>query len=136
VPEPGEGAHRAGALPIHIGAVLLGHLNIQTTRGYVAVFHQDVITHYQQFVGRRRQQRPAEEYRAVTDPEWAEFTEHFDRRRVELGSCAHPYGTPCRHEHACLTEMILGSYDAASSLGSSPRVTGGIWLRITSGVSV
>ncbi|MFE2023064.1 tyrosine-type recombinase/integrase [Streptomyces sp. NPDC059499] len=30
-------------LPIHIGATLLGHLNIQTTRGYVAVFNEDVI---------------------------------------------------------------------------------------------
>ncbi len=36
-------------LPIHIGAALLGHLDVQTTRGYVAVFPEDVITHYQQF---------------------------------------------------------------------------------------
>ena len=34
-------------LPIHIGAALLGHLNIQTTRGYVAVFEEDVVLHYQ-----------------------------------------------------------------------------------------
>jgi integrase len=33
-------------LPIHIGAALLGHLNIQTFHGYVAVFHEDVIRHY------------------------------------------------------------------------------------------
>jgi hypothetical protein len=32
---------------------------------------------------------------------------------------------PASTKHACLTEMILGSYDAASSLGSSPGVTGG-----------
>ena len=37
-------------LPIHIGAALLGHLDVQTTRGYVAVFPEDVITHYQQFL--------------------------------------------------------------------------------------
>lgn len=30
-------------LPIHIGAALLGHLNLQTTRGYVAVFNEDVV---------------------------------------------------------------------------------------------
>ena len=34
-------------LPIHIGAALLGHLNTHTTRGYVAVFNEDVIAHYQ-----------------------------------------------------------------------------------------
>jgi integrase len=33
-------------LPIHIGAALLGHLNLQTTRGYVAVFNEDVVRHY------------------------------------------------------------------------------------------
>ena len=31
-----------------------------------------------------------------------EFEEHFDKRKVELGSCARPYGTPCQHEHACI----------------------------------
>jgi site-specific recombinase XerD len=40
-------------LPIHIGAALLGHLDIRTTRGYVAVFDEDVISHYQQFLARR-----------------------------------------------------------------------------------
>lgn len=34
-------------LPIHIGAALLGHLNLETTRGYVAVFNEDVVRHYQ-----------------------------------------------------------------------------------------
>jgi integrase len=45
-------------LPIHIGAALLGHLNIQTTRGYVAVFEEDVVRHYQEFLERRRAMRP------------------------------------------------------------------------------
>jgi hypothetical protein len=26
----------------------------------------------------------------------AEFEEHFDKRRVELGSCGRPYGTACQ----------------------------------------
>ena len=40
-------------LPIHIGAALLGHLNIQTTRGYVAVFDEDVVQHYAAFLAGR-----------------------------------------------------------------------------------
>jgi integrase len=94
-------------LPIHIGAALLGHLDIQTTRGYVAVFDNDVITHYQQFLQQRRDHRPREEYRDPTAHEWADFQEHFDKRRVELGSCGRPYGTGCAHEHACVRCPML-----------------------------
>jgi integrase len=94
-------------LPIHIGAALLGHLNLQTTRGYVAVFNEDVVRHYQEFLGRRRTSRPEDEYRDATEKEWREFEEHFDKRKVELGGCARPYGTPCQHEHACLRCPML-----------------------------
>ncbi|WP_239382408.1 site-specific integrase [Frankia sp. CIT1] len=94
-------------LPIHIGAALLGHLNLQTTRGYVAVFNEDVVRHYQEFLGRRRNTRPGDEYGDVTEHEWREFEEHFDKRKVELGGCARPYGTPCQHEHACLRCPML-----------------------------
>ncbi|WP_316959576.1 site-specific integrase [Streptomyces sp. TRM68367] len=94
-------------LPIHIGAALLGHLNIQTTRGYVAVFDEDVVRHYQEHLHRRRQVRPEGEYRDATAQEWSEFQEHFDRRKVELGSCGRPYGTPCQHEHACIRCPML-----------------------------
>jgi len=94
-------------LPIHIGAALLGHLNLQTTRGYVAVFNEDVVRHYQAFLNRRRQARPADEYRPVNKTEWLGFEEHFDQRKVELGGCARPYGTPCQHEHACLRCPML-----------------------------
>jgi site-specific recombinase XerC len=89
-------------LPIHIGAALLGHLNLQTTRGYVAVFNEDLVRHYQEYLGRRRRERPADEYRTVTGTEWQGFEEHFDQRKVELGGCARPYSAPCQHEHACL----------------------------------
>ncbi|MFC0041923.1 hypothetical protein [Actinomadura rayongensis] len=51
---------------------------------------------------RRRQARPADEYRPVTQAEWLGFEEHFDQRKVELGGCARPYATACQHEHACL----------------------------------
>jgi len=94
-------------LPIHIGAALLGHLDLQTTRGYVAVFPEDVITHYQQFLARRRARRPEGEYRQPTEAEWQDFQEHFDKRKVELGSCGRPYGTPCTHEHACIRCPML-----------------------------
>ncbi len=94
-------------LPIHIGAALLGHLNLETTRGYVAVFEEDVTRHYQAHLQRRRRMRPAEEYRQVTDDEWAEFEAHFDKRKVELGTCGRPYATPCIHEHACVRCPLL-----------------------------
>ncbi|WP_218007683.1 tyrosine-type recombinase/integrase [Nocardia vinacea] len=94
-------------LPIHIGAALLGHLNIQTTRGYVAVFEENVVRHYQEFLERRRAYRPSEDYRAPTPDEWSDFQEHFDKRRVELGSCGRPYGTGCQHEHACIRCQML-----------------------------
>ncbi|GIG86941.1 hypothetical protein Pen02_18770 [Plantactinospora endophytica] len=66
-----------------------------------------MVRHYQDFLHRRRQLRPAEEYRPTTDTEWAEFEKHFDRRKVELGACARPYGTGCQHEHACLRCPVL-----------------------------
>jgi hypothetical protein len=90
-------------LPIHIGAKLLGHLDLHTTQGYVAVFEEGMVRHYQDFLARRRRLRPDDEYGAVTDQDWQEFEEHFDKRKVELGSCARPYGIPCLHEHACLS---------------------------------
>ncbi|MFE1479020.1 tyrosine-type recombinase/integrase [Streptomyces cyaneofuscatus] len=68
-------------VPIHIGAALLGHLNIQTTRGYVAVFEEDVVQHYQQFFANRRQARPESEYRDPTADEWHAFEGHFDTRK-------------------------------------------------------
>jgi hypothetical protein len=32
---------------------------------------------------------------------------NFDKRKVELGSCGRPYGTPCVHEHACIRCPML-----------------------------
>ncbi|MBT2398494.1 site-specific integrase [Streptomyces sp. ISL-100] len=96
-----------GGLPIHIGAALLGHLDLRTTQGYVAVFAEDIVGHYQAFLNHRRSLRPESEYGEVTPEEWAEFEEHFDKRKVELGNCARPYGTPCQHEHACVRCPML-----------------------------
>ncbi|MET3948688.1 integrase [Arthrobacter sp. UYCu512] len=94
-------------LPIHIGAALLGHLDLQTTHGYVTVFQEDVIRHYQTHLAGRRAARAAREYRTASTTEWAEFEEHFDKRKVELGNCGRPYATPCEHEHACIRCPLL-----------------------------
>jgi integrase len=88
-------------LPLHIVAALLGHLNLDTTCGYTAIFPEDVIRHYQEHIEQRRKLRP-EEYREPSSEEWAEFEEHFLLRTVALGDCMRPYGTPCVHEHACV----------------------------------
>jgi hypothetical protein len=90
-----------GGLPLHIAAALLGHLNLDTTRGYTAVFPEHLITAHRAFIERRRELRPVGEDRIAEPDEWAEFEQHFLLRRVALGECHRPYGTPCVHEHAC-----------------------------------
>ena len=96
-----------GGLPIHIAAKLLGHLDLNTTQGYVAVYPEEVISRYRAFVDERRQRRPSEEYREPSDAEWNEFRDHFSLRKVALGTCERPYGTPCQHEHACVRCPML-----------------------------
>ena len=49
-------------LPIRIAAKLLGHLDLNTTQGYVAVYPEEVIRHYRHFIHQRRTERPAEAY--------------------------------------------------------------------------
>ena len=96
-----------GGLPVHIAARLLGHANLATTQAYLAVFNDDLIRSYRTFINERRAIRPSEEYREPTDSEWTEFNEHFALRKVELGTCGRPYGTPCNHEHACIRCPML-----------------------------
>ena len=91
-----------GGLPLHIAATLLGHLNLDTTRGYTAVFPEHLIAAHQA-LHRTPPRAPAR--RRSCDrrhgEEWAEFEQHFLLRKVALGDCHRPYGTPCVHEHAC-----------------------------------
>ncbi|WP_169735391.1 tyrosine-type recombinase/integrase [Actinokineospora inagensis] len=94
-------ALRAG-LPPHIAAKILGHVDLNTTLGYAAIYPEDVITHHRAFIARRRSLRPSEEYRDLTSAEWDEFLAHFELRKVELGVCTRDFGTPCVHEHACI----------------------------------
>jgi integrase len=96
-----------GGLPVHIAARLLGHEDLATTQAYLAVFQDDLIRSYQSFLAKRRSLRPEAEYRDPTDEEWREFQQHFALRKVELGTCGRPYGTPCKHEHACVRCPML-----------------------------
>src|SRR6266496_4254144 len=92
----------SSGLPLHIAATLLGHLNLDTTRGYTAVIPEEVLSAHQFFIERRRTLRPFGEMRLASGEEWDEFEQHFLLRKVALGDCHRPYGTPCVHEHAYL----------------------------------
>ena len=94
-----------GGLPVHIAAKVLGHANLATTQHYLAVFPDEMIRAYRTYIDKRRSIRPEAEYREPTNDEWAEFRQHFHERKLELGTCGRPYGTPCKHEHALLTEL-------------------------------
>jgi integrase len=94
-------------LPPHIAQVIAGHQDINVTLGYKAVYPDEAIQAHLAFLARRRALRPTEEYRVPTDAEWAEFLGHFERRKVATGLCGRAFGTPCVHEHSCLTELIL-----------------------------
>jgi hypothetical protein len=89
----------AGGLPVHIAAKVLGHANLQTTQHYLAVFPDEIIRAYRAYLDNRRSIRPEAEYREPTQEEWNAFQQHFHERKLELGSCSRPYGTPCQHEH-------------------------------------
>jgi hypothetical protein len=103
-------------LPPHIAQVVCGHKTIDTTMGYKAVYPAETIEAHRAFLARRRATRPSEEYRTPTDREWDAFLAHFEKRKVSIGICARVFGTPCIHEHACLTEMILVSRTLRSLL--------------------
>ena len=92
-------------MPPHIAQLVLGHKDITTTMGYKAVYPDEAITAHRAFIARRRDLRPAEEYRTPTEAEWEEFLGHFQRRKVELGDCGRAYGTACHHEHCLFSEL-------------------------------
>jgi integrase len=96
-----------GGLPVHIAARLLGHEDLSTTQAYLAVFQDDLIRSYRVFLDQRRAVRPEAEYREPTEKEWREFQQYFTLRKVALGTCGRPYGTPCRHEHSCIRCPML-----------------------------
>jgi hypothetical protein len=88
----------------------------------VCRFPEQVIEAHRKMVEHRRGLRDSHEYRTVTPEESAEFEQHFQLRRVALGDCFRPYGTPCVHEHVPLTETVgrpwhLGMSTQRDSLG-------------------
>lgn len=91
-----------GGLPIHIVAKILGHKDLNMVQVYAAVFDEELVRAYRLFVDRRRALRSDDEYREPTEQEWNDFQQHFEQRKLELGTCGRPYGTPCQHEHACI----------------------------------
>ena len=97
----------SGGLPVHIAARILGHKTLTTTQAYLAVFQDDLVLTYRGYLDRRRANRPPEEYREPTEQEWSDFQQHFELRKVSLGTCGRPYGTPCKHEHACIRCPVL-----------------------------
>lgn len=96
-----------GGLPVHIAAKLLGHHSMATVESYLAVFQDELVRTYRSFLDKRRALRPESEYREPTDEEWREFEQHFQQRKLELGDCGRPYGSPCQHEHACIRCPML-----------------------------
>lgn len=94
-------------LPPHIAQVIAGHDSLTSTMGYAAIYPAEAIEAHRAFIARRRQARPAEEYRTVTPEEWDEFLGHFERRKLALGECGRAYGTECSHEHACVRCPVL-----------------------------
>ncbi|CCH32992.1 site-specific integrase [Actinosynnema sp. NPDC047251] len=100
----------SGGLPLHIVARLLGHANITTTQAYTAIFDDELVRSYRTFLDNRRALRPEAEYREPTEHEWREFQQHFHTRKLELGECGRPYGTPCKHEHACFSELTARAF--------------------------
>ncbi len=95
-------------MPPHIAQLVAGHRDINTTMGYKAVYPEEVINGHRAFIARRRALRPSEEYRTPTDDEWAEFTGHFEHRKVSVGDCGRSYDTPCIHEHRTCAARSCG----------------------------
>jgi len=104
---------------------------LDTTRGYTAVFPEEVIAAHQFFIERRRTLRPFGEMRPASGEEWTEFEEHFLLRKVALGDCHRPYGTPCVHEHAPLTERTveLPQFRGQFAVCGRWQAVGRAWLR-------
>lgn len=71
---------------------------------------------------RRRSLRPGEEYREPTAQEWQDFLAHFELRKVALSVCARDFGTPCVHEHACLSEPVQLDAELVREVASPRKV--------------
>jgi hypothetical protein len=80
---------------------VLRHANIQTARGCIAVFDEDVICHCQEHLQHRRQVCPEGQYRDATPEECSELSRPASRRHpkppaghFEGNLCSVPPGMP------------------------------------------
>ncbi|MFF9336727.1 hypothetical protein [Streptomyces albogriseolus] len=119
-----------GGLPVHIAARILGHKTLTTTQAYLAVFQDDLVRTYRGFLDRRRADRPQDEYREPTEQEWHDSQQHFELRKVSLGTCGRPHGPPASTKTpasaARCSSSIRSSGPASSrspgtSVSASPR---------------
>ncbi|WP_157162893.1 hypothetical protein [Actinoalloteichus spitiensis] len=87
------------------------------------------------FLDQRRELRPVAEYRDATSGDGAAFDEHFDERKVELGSCgipaAHPASTdtpasaaPCRTSTRRCPPGSTNSKPTCSTAAPAPKPKG------------
>ncbi|MFI6086187.1 tyrosine-type recombinase/integrase [Streptomyces sp. NPDC051217] len=102
-----------GGLPIHIAAKVLGHLDLNTTQVYVAVYPEEVIRHYRQFVDQRRTHRPSEEYREPSDTEWQDS--------ATTSACPRTRSAPATGPMAPLASMKTPVSGAPRSASTWPR---------------
>ncbi|WP_238577503.1 site-specific integrase [Streptomyces inhibens] len=96
-----------GGLPVHIAARILGHKTLTTTQAYLAVFQDDLIGTYRASSTVAEQPVPRRNTGSPPPQEWRDFQQHFELRKVSLGTCGRPYRTPCKHEHACIRCPVL-----------------------------
>ena len=93
--------------PIHIGAALLGHLNLQTTQGYVAVFAEDVVAHYQEYLTHRRSLRPDRGVRPGQPRGMGGVRGALRQAQGRARQLRSSLRNALQHEHACIRCPML-----------------------------
>lgn len=88
-------------LPVHIAAAILGHRNLETTRGYIATWTEESNAAYLAWIQHLRDQRPAEEYREATPRDLHDADAYLNGRQVQGGRCTRAYKTDCTVGHNC-----------------------------------
>ncbi|WP_225859112.1 hypothetical protein [Streptomyces albicerus] len=86
----------------YIAQVTCGQKSLDTRTGYKAIYPAETIEAHRAFIARRRASRPSDEDRTPTEEECNAFLEHFEERKVSIGTCARAFSSPCVREHACV----------------------------------
>lgn len=88
-------------LPVHVVAAILGHKNLETTRGYITTFDEQSMDAYFRWIDHLRQQRPASEYETAPSPTLENAVDFLTDRKVQGGRCTRTFGTECVVGHNC-----------------------------------